>query len=252
MKEYNIMQVYSEQLKREVKIYISLPKNYKKSQETYPVLYLNDGQILFNDYDNKGIGIMEKYLELPNRTDIILVGIASSDSRNDELFPFTFKNSRNGKILGGKANEYMDFIVNSLKPMINRKYRTLSSPDCTGFLGISVGGVTAIYAAAKYPDHFTIFAAISNALTPVLDKLLNLLKESEFSAINKMYLDVGTNESPNEDSRIAYINSNKEIYNILKEKIDYKKLKFQIVKDSKHSEEYWASRFPSIIEFLFT
>lgn len=255
MKEYSILIMYSQELDRDVKVYVSLPDSYDKKNQYYPVLYMNDGQVLFKDYDDyngESWGIMENYKNSPNLPEVILVGIASGETRNDELFPFSFEHHGSGKLSGGKAKEYMNFIVDSLKPVINDKYRTLSDAKNTGILGISVGGVCATYAATNYTDHFSIFCCMSSAYTPVRTKMVELIKESDFSKVRKMYLDVGTNESENENARLGYLESNKEVYNILKEKIDLEKLKFRIIKDSQHIEEDWDKRFPSIIEYLFS
>ncbi|MBU1020322.1 MAG: esterase family protein, partial [Firmicutes bacterium] len=71
MKEYQILILFSEELERDVKIYVSLPENYHVENKDYPVLYLNDGQILFNDYDDyqgTSWGIMEGYKANPRST----------------------------------------------------------------------------------------------------------------------------------------------------------------------------------------
>ena len=255
MKEYNILIMNSKELDRDVKVYISLPNSYDIKDQCYPVLYMNDGEVLFKDYDDykgQSWGIMESYKNNSNLPEVILVGIASGENRNDELFPFSFENRRSSKVMGGKAKDYMDFIVNSLKPVIDNKYRTLSTAENTGILGISVGGVCATYAATSYTDHFSIFGCLSNTFIPIRAKMLELIEKSDFSKVNKMYLDVGTNESKNENARIGYLESNKEVYNVLKEKIDLEKIKFKIIEGSQHEEEDWNKRFPNIIEYLFS
>jgi len=254
MKEYSVLIMYSKELERDVKVYISLPTSYFETDRLYPVLYMHDGQILFNDYDNyngTSWGIMENYKNDPSLPELILVGIASCETRDNELLPVSVDINHNGKLVGGKSNDYLDFIVNKLKPLINNKYRTLKSPENTGMLGISLGGVCSTYAATKYSNHFTIFGCISNAYIPVHKEMLEILKKSDLSRVKKMYLDVGTKESENEKGRIAYIETNKEVFNILKEKLDPERIKFDIIKDSKHIEADWRKRFPSIISYLF-
>lgn len=254
MKEYCILLLYSEELERDVKIYISLPNNYYESDQCYPVLYIHDGQIAFNDYEEymgTSWGIMEKFKRDPNSTEIILVGIASGDTRNDELIPFSITSPKTGKSFGGKSKDYMDFIVNKLKPIINNKYRTITSSEKTGLLGISLGGVCTTYAAAEYSEHFKIFGCISSSYKPVHEKILKLLKESDLSQIEKMYLDIGTNESEVEQRRIAFLDTNKEVFEVLQEKINSDKLKVKIIEGSQHIEEDWNKRIPDIISYLF-
>ena len=254
MKNYNIAIMYSEELKRDVKVYVSLPENYSEENKSYPVLYMNDGQIVFNDYDDyhgRSWGIMESFKNSPNSPELILVGIASGKTRNNELFPFSFEAGKSKKIVGGNAKDYLDFIVNTLKPYINKKYRTLSSPKNTGILGMSVGGVTVTFAATKYSEHFELFGSISTAFMPVRSKMVELVEKSDFSTVQRMYLDVGTKESENENTSKAYVDSNQEMFNVLKEKISPKRLKFNIIEGSQHIEEDWNERFPNIIDFLF-
>ncbi|AIO19091.1 Putative esterase [Candidatus Izimaplasma bacterium HR1] len=254
MKEYTVIITYSEELERDVKVYVSLPDNYHNSDKSYPVLYMNDGEILFNDYDGytgKSWGIMESFKTDPSSPEVVLVGIMSAEVRNNELFPFTFKSRKSDAVFGGKAKDYLDYIVNTLMPVINKKYRVLTTPDKTGILGISVGGVCSMYAATSHSEHFKLFASISSALRPNYNEMVELMEESDFSNINKMYLDVGTNESPNENVSKLYVDTNQTIANILKDKTHPDKIKFELIEGSQHIEEDWDKRFPSIIKYLF-
>ncbi|KFZ26074.1 MAG: putative esterase [Candidatus Izimaplasma bacterium HR2] len=254
MKEFNIIIMYSEELKRNVKVYISLPENYDKEDKSYPVLYMTEGQILFNDYDDydgTSWGMLESYKNDKSLPGIILVGIGSTAARVGELLPFSFENRRTGKSVGGHAKEYLDFIVNTVKPVINKKYNALTSPEHTGILGFSIGGVCATYAATTYSNHFSLFGAVSSAYIPIRDKMVELVKQSDFSTVKKLYLDVGTNESENETRRDAYVESNQQIFDILEEKMDKKRLECSIIKDGQHIEADWDNRVPSIIAFLF-
>ncbi|XMB67519.1 alpha/beta hydrolase-fold protein [Mycoplasmatota bacterium zrk1] len=253
MKEYSVLIMYSKELDRDVKVYVSLPKSYFETDKYYPVLYMHDGQILFNDledYNGKSWGIMESYKNNPNLPELILVGIASGDTRNDELLPVSIDNN-NGKFIGGKANDYMDFIVNKLKPIINKKYRTLKSSENTGILGVSLGGVCSTYAATNYSEHFTIFGCVSNAYIPIRKDMIGIIKKSDLSRVKKMYLDVGTKESENEKGRIAYLESNKEVFDVLKEKLGSERIKFEVINDAQHIVADWEKRFPNIISYLF-
>lgn len=254
MGEYSFLIMYSRELKRDVKVYILLPNSYYESDKFYPVLYMHDGQNLFYDsiaYRRKCWGIIESYEKYPDLPELIIVGIASCETRNDELLPVAVDLEQDGKIVGGKAKNYMNFIVNKLKPMINNKYRVLKSAKYTGIMGASFGGVCSVFAAVKYSEHFTRFGCVSSAFFPIQKGMLELINESDFSKVKKMYLDVGTNESENEEYRMAYIESNEEVVEILKTKLDSESLKFRIIKDAQHIETDWEKRFPEIIKYLF-
>ena len=254
LKEYSILELSSKELNRDVKVYISLPKNYFESDKYYPVVYMHDGQVIFNDLPEHDIncwGIMENYFNDPDLPELIMVGIASGDTRNDELLPVSVSSKRSGRTFGGKADDYIGFIINSLKPLIDKKYRTLKEPNNTGMIGISLGGICATYAAIKYTDYFTRFACISNAYMPNKTALIEMIKAADFTEVIKMYLDVGTNEAEAVVKSLDYIETNTEIYNHLSEKIDKDRLVFNIIKDSSHIEEDWAKRFPDIIKYMF-
>jgi predicted alpha/beta superfamily hydrolase len=255
MKEYNVLIVYSEELKREVKVFISLPKDYAEVEQYYPVLYLNAGQALFNDFDQymgQSWGIMEGYMNNPAMPKLVLIGIVNEETSTNELLPFSFESPQGGQRLGGQTKDYMDFIVHSLKPIINAKYRVFQSPEKTGMLGISIGGVCTTYAASKYSDHFTLFGCLSSCFPPVFKEMVNLAKECDYTKVQKMYMDIGTNEVPgNLAASKSYLDTNQEMYDILKEKIDPEKLQYQIIQDGTHDIPDWSKRFPIIIEYLY-
>lgn len=254
MKVFSVLSISSKELGREVKVYISLPKNYKESKDSYPVLYMHDGQVLFNEYEEstvEGWGIMERFMDNHNSPEVILVGIESCETRNNELIPVKVISKKSGRSFGGDADVYMDFIVNQLKPLINKEYRTLATKEDTGILGVSLGGVCVIYAATNYQEHFSMFAGMSNAFPPVRKELVKMIEDTNLSGVKKMYLDVGTEETKSEQGKLAYIESNKEVYAALKEKLDSKRLKFEIFKDAGHEEKYWNMRFPEVVSFLF-
>lgn len=254
MKEYSVFKLYSNELEREVRMFVSLPKSYYTSSKFYPVLYMHDGHNLFDDLQakyGKSWGILEAYEHHPDLPELIIVGIESNDSRSDELVPYEFQFEKDGKVWGGKTDDYLDFIVDTLKPYVNSRYRTFKSPKNTGIMGSSFGGVCSTYAALKYGDHFTRFGCVSNAYFPVQEKMVKLAKNADISKIKKIYMDVGTKESEDLEQVQLYLDSNQEIYDILRSKIDPENIKFEIIKDAIHNESEWEKRFPQIINFLF-
>ncbi|MCK5761304.1 MAG: alpha/beta hydrolase [Candidatus Izimaplasma sp.] len=254
MKEYSVFKLFSEELDREMKLFVSLPRSYYKTKKFYPVLYMCDGQNLFDDSlatYGKSWGILEAYenfLELP---EVIIVGIESNELRSDELVPFKFQFEENGKVWGGKTDNYLDFVSNTLKSYINRKYRTFKSAKNTGIMGSSFGGVCATYAALKYGDQFSRFGCVSNAYFPIQKEMIQLSKKANLSKLKRIYMDVGTNESENKEENILYLESNQEVYDILRSKVNPENIKFEIIKGAIHNESAWEKRFPGIIKYLF-
>lgn len=261
MKEYRVFRMFSNGLNREVRVFVMLPKTYSKSKRQYPVLYMHDGQNLFDpkqSYGNVSWGIPEAYDNNLDMPEVIIVGIENGgDERSNELVPYKFSFSELGYpeygegIYGGMTDVYLDFIVEEVKPYIDKNFRTFKSPNNTGIMGSSFGGLCSTYAATKYKDYFARFGCVSNAYFAVQQELEKAVKEADFSHVKKFYMDVGTKESSRAIENQNYVDSNNQVFDILKDKIPTSKLKYEVVKDAIHNESAWAKRFPDIVKFLF-
>jgi len=147
---------------RERRIWVYLPPDYNQSNRRYPVLYMHDGQNLFDQATSfAGEWQVDETLERLFKEKgfaIIVVGIDNGGERRiDEYSPWV--NSEYGR--GGEGDAYVRFIVETLKPYIDSKYRTL--PNETGIMGSSLGGLISIYAGFKYPEVFKYVGAMSPA-----------------------------------------------------------------------------------------
>lgn len=255
MKNYELFDVKSEELKRNVRVSVYKPKNYDESDLSYPVLYMHDGQNLFDDTKatyGKSWGIVEAFEKDPSLPEIIIVGIDSTENRSNELVPFVFYSEYDKRFSGGSSDKYYEFIIHKLKVLIDQKYRTLKEKEFTGICGSSYGGLSSIYAALKYPNTFTRFGCVSNAWFEVQKELENMINNTHEFTCKKLYMDVGTKETTSKKENKKYIASNKAIYELLSKKIDASNLKFEIIKDAIHNEAAWEIRFPEIIKFLFS
>lgn len=145
---------YIPQLKRTRRIWIYLPPEYKNSAKRYGVLYMHDGQNLFDAATSySGEWGVDEYLDSianKNEKEVIVVGIDNGLSkRMSEYNPWEFENF--GK---GEGDQYVDFLVKNLKPFIDEHYRTLKNKANTFIAGSSMGGLISLYAVLKYPDVF--------------------------------------------------------------------------------------------------
>jgi len=150
-KNVSTFTIEAPQLHTSKKIWIYLPENYSKNiQKKYSVIYMHDAQNLF-DAKTSFSGewnIDEKLDSL--KAPVIVVGIEhGNEKRIDELTPF-----KNEKYGGGNADNYLEFIVKTLKPHIDKNYRTKTKPKNTILFGSSLGGLVSYYGALKYPDVF--------------------------------------------------------------------------------------------------
>lgn len=241
---------------RTIRVY--QPPNHYKSNENYPVLYMHDGKNVFRDevaIGGTSLGL-ESYLDAIG-IKLIVVGIDADLSREERINEYCpWVNGEFSKMiigdssdLGGKGEAYVEFIVNELKPLVDRKYRTL--PDKTYMGGVSIGGLISAFAACRYPNVFTRVAGVSTAFYRNQEKIEKLLGESDLSAIERFYLDCGTKEAGEEDTiNHAFVNSNEAVYQILRDKVS--NTKFKIIPDAKHNYENFRKRVPEIFSFMFS
>jgi metallo-beta-lactamase class B len=141
------------QLNRSRRIWIYLPPGYNSSKKKYPVLYMQDGQNLFDEYTS-GFGEwgIDECLDSLSRQGVkesIVVGIDNGPQRMSEYNPYEFK-----PYGAGEGDKYVEFIVTTLKPYIDKNFRTLPNKKNTFVAGSSMGGLISMYAALKYPGIF--------------------------------------------------------------------------------------------------
>lgn len=241
---------------RTIRVYT--PTNYGSEQtKRYPVLYMHDGQNVFEDQDAiQGVSLgLKDYLNTSG-LELIVVGIDTNtlgDERKNEYCPWVDSEySKNligsASTTGGKGAAYVEFIVHELKPYIDSKYRTLE--HSTSIAGVSLGGLISTYAACLYPHIFTKVATLSSAFWRNQEEIEKLLNHTDLSLLEKFYMDGGTKE--NEDERISkgFLESNHAIYDILVEKI--KNTKLEIVEDAVHNYSSFRKRVPRMITYLFS
>lgn len=141
------------QLNRTRKIWIYLPQLYSASNKRYPVLYMHDGQNLFDQYTSAygewGVDECLDSLIAKGNPACIVVGIENGTNRVTEYNPYD--NERFGKEEG---TAYVDFIVQTLKPFIDKNYKTISGTESTLIAGSSLGALISYYAILKYPAVF--------------------------------------------------------------------------------------------------
>jgi alpha-glucosidase len=152
------------QLDRKRTIRLYLPPNYS-SGELFPVIYMHDGQNLFDNATSfAGEWKVDEILDslyTYRGFSAIVVGIYNDEKeRINEYSPW--KNDSLG--IGGDGDKYVKFIVNTLKPFIDRHYRTLSGRENTAIMGSSMGGLISLYAALEYPEVFGNAAIFSPSL----------------------------------------------------------------------------------------
>ena len=228
------------QLHSTKKIWIYLPKNYKSSARKYDVVYMHDGQNLFdNATAYAGEWNIDEKLDSLNAP-IIVVGIEhGNEKRLAELTPFTSE-----KFGGGKADDYLDFIVKTLKPHIDKTYNTKSKKKNTTIMGSSLGGLTSYYAVLKYPEIFGKAAVFSPSFW--INKEIYNFTEKSSKIKTKIYFLCGEDES---EDMVGDLNK-MELLLHKNRGVCLHLTKKKIVKGGQHNEKLWRDGFVNAVVWL--
>jgi len=235
---------------RDITIY--LPPGYNDRDDVrYPVLYMHDGQNLF---EGERAFIPGQHWRLGEAADeaigsrsarpMIIVGIDNTGaSRIDEYTP-TNDPARHG---GGKANDYGRMIIEELKPIIDAKYRTLSDASNTALGGSSLGGLATLYLGLTHPDVFGSLAVMSPSVWWHGRAILAEVENFASPLRPRIWLDMGGREG------VEGLNDARSLRDLLRVNGWRDDADFNYFEDRRadHSERAWAKRAPAVLEFLF-
>lgn len=152
---FTVDSVYIPQFDRYRRIWIYLPPDYDSTEKLYPVLYMHDGQNLFDTYTSFAgeWGVDETLNNLYNAGYQVPIVIGIDNGGSDRIDEYTpWENAQYG---GGDGELYMDFIVETLKPEIDDTLRTLPGRESTAIWGSSLGGLISFYGALKFQEVFS-------------------------------------------------------------------------------------------------
>lgn len=232
---------YIPQLNRHRRVWIYLPESYTSSKKKYPVLYMQDGQ---NVFDNATAGFgewgVDEALDSLGKQhgEVIVVAVDhGSEKRINEYSPFDM--ARYGR---GEGDAYVDFLAETLMPYINRHYRTKKSAKYTAVAGSSMGGLISFYAMLKYPNKFGAAGVFSPAFW-IVPQLKDFAAKRASKVKGRMYFYAGGQESE------TMVSDMLSVFEILNQK-SKAKLKSHIRAEGRHSEETWRGEFPLFYEWL--
>jgi predicted alpha/beta superfamily hydrolase len=235
----------SPQLGNRRDIFVYLPPSYRRGERRYPVIYMHDGQNLFDQATSFGEewGVDQTLEEAAGEgLEAIVVGIPNAGSeRLNEYSPWREEKHR----AGGKGDLYLDFLVHTLKPVIDRDFRTRPERKSTGIAGSSMGGLISLYAFFRHPDVFGFTGVMSPALWFGGRKVFDYVENAPHIP-GKIYLDVGTMEGEEE------LRDVQRLKDILARK-GYRKgreLLFFVEMGGVHNEAAWARRLRRELHFL--
>jgi predicted alpha/beta superfamily hydrolase len=234
----------SPQLGNERDILAYLPPSYATGEHRYPVIYMHDGQNLFDPATSfGGEWEVDQTMEAASRDGLeaIVIGIPNMGAeRCNEYSPF--KDRNNG---GGKGDKYLDFIVHTLKPIVDADFRTLTGRLHTGIAGSSMGGLLSLYAFFRDPQTFGFCGAMSPSLWFANREIFEYIETADFIP-GRIYLDCGTQEGSEEVQDV------RRLRDLLKSK-GYRAnrdLLCLIESGGGHNEASWARRLRLELNFL--
>ncbi|OAV42988.1 alpha/beta hydrolase [Lewinella sp. 4G2] len=222
-----------------------LPHDYHTSDKRYPVLYLQDGQNLFDDYAPYGSwGVDKQLASLTARGmgDLIVIAIDHAEAQRISEYIPNF-NTRLGR---GDGRQYVDFLAQHLKPYVDEHFRTRPEAEFTGIGGSSLGGLISIYAGIYYPQVYDRLMIFSPSLwvTPRIPfRMMKLTHKFR----GKIYLYGGEAESA------TMVSNMKRFRKELEKQTNSTQVEFrvEIDKHGQHNEARWGQEFPKAVEWLF-
>ncbi len=237
---------------------IWLPPGYDDAanqSRAYPVLYLNDGQNLFEASTAFG-GVEWQVDETADRLireeaipPMIIVGI--DNMGKDRIREYTPYRSVNPMMLRVLGRRYPDFLMLEVMPFVCRNYRAMSDPGNIGLGGSSLGALIALYTAMVRPGTFGKLLLESPSLWV---SARQLIKDSRKVRIwpERIFLGVGTSEASNAERSQTVVDDVRELAAIIRRAVlSEKRLKVVIQEGAAHNESAWAGRFPEALQFLF-
>ena len=257
MTKRTLGKVWSPQLRNRRDVDIYLPRSYPAGRQRYPVVYMHDGQNLSDPRtafaETWGVEEMLDRLALRG-IEAIVVGIHNAvEARLREYSPFPDR-----QLGGGDGDAYLAFLVDTLKPRIDRNFRTDSRHDATVVFGSSMGGLISLYGYFQYPSVFGRAGVMSPSIWFGQGRILEYIADMK-SPRGRLYLDVGTLEG------VSTLGDARRLGRLLVRKgfvrrrsagrvgpRGEEKPALRYVEDAggRHNERDWAARLEAALEFL--
>ncbi|MGZ3881575.1 MAG: alpha/beta hydrolase [Flavisolibacter sp.] len=232
---------YIPQLDRHRRVWIYLPEGYDGAKKKYPVLYMHDGQNVFDEVTSAfGEWGVDETLDTVSsqQKQLIVVAIDNGgDTRMNEYSPYDME--KYGK---GEGDQYVDFLVQTLKPYIDKHYRTLKDEKNTFIAGSSMGGLISFYAILKYPKVFGAAGVFSPSFW-IAPQLKHIDAEKAKKVKGKIYFYAGQQEG---DTMVP------DMLNVFEQMRERSKAQMKTVirAEGKHNEPSWRKEFPLFYKWI--
>jgi predicted alpha/beta superfamily hydrolase len=235
-------------------IIVLLPPSYKdkaagkKALKRYPVLYMHDGNNLFDpntSFQGVDWGVDEACAKLYKEADInemIIVAVYNGPDRVGEYTPF-----KDPKHEGGNGEKYIEFLTEELMPHINSKFRTLTDAKNTAIGGSSLGGLISLYAGAKRSDKFSKVIVMSPSIWWADGKIIDYVTSAKLDAAKtRIWVDMGGAEG---EEGLSFT---RKFNDAFKQKYPgFKSYAYKEFPDAPHNETAWRARIELPLKYMF-
>lgn len=249
---------------RNRRVRVLLPKGYAEDTErTYPVVYFHDGQnVLYSKESFSGHSwkVIPTIKRNPDISKMIVVAIDNDGmERMHEYAAWKYsETSIPGVQFGGKGTLYAEFVMDVVKPFIDKEYRTKSDKAHTAMIGSSLGGNITQFMGLAYQDQIGCLGVFSSANWLHQDAFDRFIERKKLDPSQRVYIYVGTEEADDTDKTLmagnikqAYINSSLTYFRqLIAGGVHLHNLELEVISGAVHNEEAWALYLPDCLRFL--
>ncbi|MCA0932764.1 alpha/beta hydrolase [Lutimonas saemankumensis] len=233
-------------LNKKRRIWIYLPEEYENDQKKYPVLYMHDGQNLFDATTSfSGEWQVDETLDkLKDSIGLELIVVAidhGGAERIDEYSPWNLENYPTN----AEGDQYVRFISENLKPYVDENYRTLKEAENTGIMGSSLGGLISFYTAIEYPEVFGI-AGIFSPSFPLVDEEIEISQRNPELQKLRIYFMSGGREGHNVVKEMKLMSEK-----MIQSGIPVENIYTRVNPVGEHNEKLWKAEFERAVIWLF-
>ena len=234
------------------RVWVYLPPRYAaETGRRYPVLYLQDGQ---NVFDGATAFIAGREWEVDETAERLITGneieplivVAVDNGGERRIAEYTA--TRDGRVsAGGGAEAYGRMVVDELKPWVDRTYRTRPGRESTAIGGSSLGALVSLYLGLGHPDVFGRIAALSPSVWWDDAWIVRFVDDLPAKPDTRVWVDIGTREG---DEAVPMTRRLRDAL-VRKGWREGLELRYVEATGARHDEGAWAARTPDVLRFLF-
>jgi predicted alpha/beta superfamily hydrolase len=242
--------VWSPQLANRRDVLVWLPPDQGRARKRCPVVYMQDGQNVFDastSFSGREWQADETAAHLAARgLPLIVVAVANTgEARMSEYSPFVAERLRSR----GLADRYVSFLADTLKPLIDARYRTDPAPRRTAVVGSSLGALVSLHALYTRPDAFRLGGILSPSLWFADRAMLRVVQERRPPRGLRVWVDMGTLEGSTPQAQRNGVADARQLAALLEERKVAVRLK--IARGGRHHEDAWAARLGEALLWLY-